>query len=91
MGCDAFSDGQPDEPPPQPAAGRDVCCCRALPDRGCAVLAMARPFVPAGSTFPWWLVPLGLLGIVFFGMSFALGRYRRWQVLAWLAACSAWD
>ncbi|MFA6632701.1 MAG: BatA domain-containing protein, partial [Kiritimatiellia bacterium] len=53
---------------------------------GCAVLAMARPFVPAGSSFPWWLVlPLGLLGIVFFGMSFALGRYRRWQVLAWLA------
>ena len=53
---------------------------------GCAVLAMARPFVPAGSSFPWWLVlPLGLLGIVFFGMSFALGRYRRWQVLTWLA------
>jgi hypothetical protein len=54
---------------------------------GCAVLAMARPFVPAGSSFPWWLVlPLGLLGIVFFGMSFALGRYRRWQLLTW-AAC----
>jgi hypothetical protein len=52
----------------------------------CAVLAMARPFVPAGSAFPWWLVlPLGLLGIVFFGMSFALGRYRKWQLLAWLA------
>ncbi len=54
---------------------------------GCAVLAMARPFVPAGSAFPWWLVlPLGLLGIVLFGMSFALGRYRRWQFAAW-AAC----
>lgn len=54
---------------------------------GCAVLAMARPFVPAGSAFPWWLVlPVGLAGIVFFGMSFALGRYRRWQVAAWLAA-----
>jgi hypothetical protein len=54
---------------------------------GCAVLAMARPFVPSGSSFPWWLVlPLGLLGIVFFGMSFALGRYRKWQFLAW-AAC----
>ena len=53
---------------------------------GCAVLAMARPFVPAGSSFPWWLVlPLGLLGIIFFGMSFALGRYRKWQLLAWLA------
>ena len=37
---------------------------------GCAVLAMARPFVPAGSSFPWWLVlPLGMLGMVFFGMS----------------------
>ena len=54
---------------------------------GCAVLAMARPFVPAGSSFPWWLVlPLGLLGIVFFGMSFALDRYHRWQRLAWLAS-----
>ena len=54
---------------------------------GCAVLAMARPFVPAGSSFPWWLVlPLGLLGIVFFGMSFALGRYRRWQFAAWGAS-----
>ncbi len=54
---------------------------------GCAVLAMARPFVPAGSSFPWWLVlPLGMLGIVFFGMSFALGRYRRWQLLAWGAS-----
>ena len=53
---------------------------------GCAVLAMARPFVPAGSSFPWWLVlPLGLLGIVFFGMSFALGRYRMWQLVAGLA------
>ena len=53
---------------------------------GCAVLAMARPFVPAGSAFPWWLVlPLGMLGSVFFGMSFALGRYRTWQRVAWLA------
>ena len=53
---------------------------------GCAVLAMARPFVPAGSSFPWWIVlPMGLLGIVFFGMSFALGRYRKWQLLTWLA------
>ncbi|HNX34917.1 MAG TPA: PA14 domain-containing protein [Kiritimatiellia bacterium] len=53
---------------------------------GCAVLAMARPFVPAGSSFPWWAVlPLGLLGIVLFGMSFALGRYRTWQFLTWLA------
>ncbi len=54
---------------------------------GCAVLAMARPFVPAGSAFPWWLVlPLGMLGIVFFGMSFALGRTRKWQFLAWGAS-----
>jgi hypothetical protein len=54
---------------------------------GCAVLAMARPFVPAGSSFPWWLVlPLGMLGIVFFGMSFALGRYRKWQLAAWGAS-----
>ena len=54
---------------------------------GCAVLAMARPFVPAGSSFPWWLVlPLGMLGIILFGMGFALGRYRKWQVLTWLAS-----
>ncbi|MDR2849616.1 MAG: BatA domain-containing protein [Verrucomicrobiota bacterium] len=53
---------------------------------GCAVLAMARPFVPAGSSFPWWVVlPLGLLGVALFGMTFALGRYRTWQVLAGLA------
>lgn len=51
---------------------------------GCAVLAMARPFIPAGSAFPWWLVlPLGLLGILFFGMSFALERYRSWQIVTW--------
>ena len=59
---------------------------------GCAVLAMARPFVPAGSSFPWWLVlPLGLLGIVLFGIGFALGRYRKWQTLTWLACllCAA--
>ena len=54
---------------------------------GCAVLAMARPFVPAGSSFPWWLVlPLGFLGIIFFGMSFALGRYRTWQFAVWGAS-----
>lgn len=50
---------------------------------GCAVLAMVRPFVPAGSTFPWWLIlPLGMAGIILFGMTAVLDRYRRWQFLA---------
>ncbi|MDD2599569.1 MAG: BatA domain-containing protein [Kiritimatiellae bacterium] len=63
---------------------------------GCAVLAMVRPFVPAGSTFPWWLIlPLGMIGITLFGMCFVLERYRGWQVIAGLltllcfAACVA--
>lgn len=63
---------------------------------GCAVLAMVRPFVPAGSTFPWWLIlPLGMIGITLFGMFFVLERYRKWQVLTGLltilclAACAA--
>lgn len=47
---------------------------------GCAVLMVARPFVPAGSVVPWWLVlPLIMVGVVFFGASFALGQYRGWQ------------
>ncbi len=50
---------------------------------GCAVLAMVRPFIPAGSTFPWWLIlPLGMIGITLFGMIFVLERYRKWQLLA---------
>ena len=52
---------------------------------GCAVLAMVRPFIPAGSTFPWWLIlPLGMIGITLFGMFFVLERYRRWQVIVGL-------
>ncbi len=54
---------------------------------GCAVLAMVRPFIPAGSTFPWWLIlPLGMLGIVLFGMTFVLERYRKWQFLTGILA-----
>ena len=63
---------------------------------GCAVLAMVRPFIPAGSTFPWWLIlPLGMIGITLFGMTFVLERYRKWQFLTALlsilcfAACGA--
>ena len=52
---------------------------------GCAVLAMVRPFIPAGSTFPWWLIlPLGMIGITLFGMFFVLERYRKWQVIVGL-------
>ncbi len=63
---------------------------------GCAVLAMVRPFIPAGSTFPWWLIlPLCMIGITLFGMIFVLERYRKWQFLTGLlallcfAACGA--
>jgi hypothetical protein len=53
---------------------------------GCAVFALARPFAPAGSAYPWWLVmPIGLCAFVLFGMGFALERYKVWRTLAWLA------
>jgi hypothetical protein len=63
---------------------------------GSAVLAMVRPFIPAGSTFPWWLMlPLGMAGMLLFGMTAVLERYRKWQFLTGLlavlcfAACAA--
>ena len=44
------------------------------------VTAMARPFVPADSRTPWLVVlPMILLAIVMFGVSFALWDYARWR------------
>jgi hypothetical protein len=43
-------------------------------------LALARPFIPAGSTVPWMVVlPAALLAVVLFGVSFALWRYPVWR------------
>ena len=66
-------------------------------------LALARPFIPAGSTVPWLVVlPAALLAVVLFGVSFALWRYPVWRrrvvwaalLLALLAAaavfCERW-
>jgi len=48
---------------------------------GLLALAMARPFAPEGSPVPWIVVlPVGLLGLALMGASFALWRYRRWQL-----------
>lgn len=44
------------------------------------VLAMARPFIPPGSSVPWWIVmPAMLLAITAFGVSFALWRYPTYR------------
>ncbi len=54
-----------------------ACRCLLL---ALLALAIARPFVPAGSTVPWMVVlPLALLAITFFGVSFAMWRYPRWR------------
>ncbi|MBP5320026.1 MAG: BatA domain-containing protein [Kiritimatiellae bacterium] len=51
---------------------------------GAAVLAFARPFVQAGSSFPWWVVmPVGLMAFVLFGIGFALGQHKVWRFFVW--------
>lgn len=43
-------------------------------------LALARPFIQAGSRVPWALVlPMLLLSVTFFGVSFAMWRYPKWR------------
>ena len=59
---------------------------------GLLALALARPFIPAGSTVPWQVVlPAGLLAVVLFGVNFALWRYPAWRRRTILAAlaCAA--
>ena len=50
-------------------------------------LALARPFVPAASRVPWIVVmPMMVLAMVAFGVSFALWRYPFWRILLLLVA-----
>ena len=43
-------------------------------------LALARPFIQARSRVPWAVVlPMMLLAVTFFGVSFAMWRYPRWR------------
>lgn len=47
---------------------------------GLLALALARPFIPPGSTVPWLLVlPLALLGIVGLGVATVLHDEKKWQ------------
>lgn len=47
---------------------------------GLLALALARPFIPPGSTIPWLLVlPLGLLGVVGIGVATVLHDEKKWQ------------
>ena len=44
-------------------------------------MAIARPFVPPGSHVPYMIIlPLILLAIVLFGVSFAMSQYARWAI-----------
>ena len=53
-------------------------------------LALARPFIAAGSTVPWLVVlPAALLAVVLFGVSFALWRYPAWRMRVIAAALLA--
>ncbi|MCL2104700.1 MAG: BatA domain-containing protein, partial [Kiritimatiellaeota bacterium] len=43
-------------------------------------LALARPFIQAASRVPWVVVlPMMLLAVTFFGVSFAMWRYPKWR------------
>ncbi|MDA3800487.1 MAG: PA14 domain-containing protein [Kiritimatiellae bacterium] len=54
---------------------------------GLLALAMARPFIPSGSSLPWLVVlPIGLLGIASFAASFALLDYPLWRKRLVMAA-----
>lgn len=54
---------------------------------GLLALALARPFIPPGSTIPWLLVlPLLLLGIVGLGVAVVLHDEPKWR--RWIAGIS---
>lgn len=54
---------------------------------GLLALALARPFIPPGSTIPWLLVlPLLLLGIVGLGVAVVLHDEPKWR--RWIAGVS---
>ena len=71
-----------------------LLACRCLLP-ALAALALARPFVTPGSRVPWVVVlPMILLAITLFGISFAMWRYPKWRRLSMavsilLAALSA--
>ena len=71
-----------------------LLACRCLLP-ALAALALARPFVTPGSRVPWVIVlPMMLLAITLFGISFAMWRYPKWRRLSMalsilLAALSA--
>lgn len=56
-----------------------LLACRCLIP-ALAALALARPFIQPESNVPWVVVmPMLLLSITFFGVSFALWRYPKWR------------
>ncbi|MEI7946245.1 MAG: BatA domain-containing protein [bacterium] len=49
--------------------------------------AIARPFIQAGSRVPWIVVlPMMLLAVTFFGVSFAMWRYPKWRRILFTAS-----
>jgi len=49
--------------------------------------AIARPFIQAGSRVPWIIVlPMMLLAVTFFGVSFAMWRYPKWRRILFSAS-----
>ena len=63
-----------------------LLACRCLLP-ALAALALARPFIPPESSVPWVVVmPLLLLSITAFGVSFALWRHRKWRIWTMVAA-----
>ena len=64
-----------------------LLACRCLIP-ALAALALARPFITPESQVPWVVVmPMLLLSITFFGISFALWRYPKWR--RWLLISAA--
>ena len=65
-----------------------LLACRCLLP-ALAALAIARPFILPDSTVPWGVVmPLLLLAITAFGISFALWRYPKWRFWTFVAAAA---
>ena len=63
-----------------------LLACRCLLP-ALAALALARPFIPPESSVPWVVVmPMLLLSITAFGVSFALWRHKKWRLWTMVAA-----
>jgi hypothetical protein len=49
--------------------------------------AIARPFIQAGSRVPWIVVlPMMLLAVTLFGVSFAMWRYPKWRRILFISS-----